>query len=132
MAVSDSFRTFALEQLGRVIPGGVRGRAMFGGVGIYAGERFMALLDDDTLYLKGDAVARPEYARAGMPPFMPGGDPSQAMQYYAVPPEVLEDADALRPWVALALAAADRQRTRKRPKGPGTGPGRGRGRGRRA
>ncbi len=47
MSVSPSFRTFVLEQLGRVVAG-VRGRAMFGGVGIYAGDLFFALIDDDT------------------------------------------------------------------------------------
>ena len=34
MAISDSYREFVLEQLGRVTP--VMGKSMFGGVGIYA------------------------------------------------------------------------------------------------
>ena len=41
--VSPSFRTFVLEQLGRCVPS-IRGRNMFGGVGIYAGELFFALI----------------------------------------------------------------------------------------
>ncbi len=43
MPVSPSFRTFILDQLSRVAPR-VRGRSMFGGVGIYAGELFFALI----------------------------------------------------------------------------------------
>jgi len=48
MSVSDSFRTFALEQLQRTVPD-VRARSMFGGVGVYAGELFFGLMDDDVL-----------------------------------------------------------------------------------
>lgn len=117
MPVTPGFREYALEQLGRVVPGGVRARAMFGGVGVYAGTRFFALLADDTLYLKGDDVTRADFARAGMPPFLPGDDPAQPMSYYGVSPEVLDDVDALAPWVEKALAAADRKgrrRARKR------------------
>ena len=53
MAVSPSFSTYILEQLGRSVRG-IRARNMFGGVGIYSGELFFALIDDDTLYFKVD------------------------------------------------------------------------------
>ena len=68
MAVSDSFRAFALEQLARVAPD-VPGRRMFGGVGIYSGADFFALLDDDALYLKADDGTRDAFVQAGMQPF---------------------------------------------------------------
>jgi DNA transformation protein and related proteins len=45
MAVSQSYREFVLEQLGRVMP--VNGKSMFGGVGIYAGALFFALIAED-------------------------------------------------------------------------------------
>jgi DNA transformation protein len=115
MPVGESFRRFALEQLGRVVPGGVRARAMFGGVGVYAGERFFALLDDDTVYLKADDATRADFVAAGLPPFTPFGDPTHVMSYYAVPADWLEDAETLRPWTDRALEAAGRTR-RKRPK----------------
>jgi DNA transformation protein len=111
--VGESFRRFALEQLGRVVPGGVRGRAMFGGVGVYAGERFFALLDDDTLYLKADDATRAAFVAEGLRPFMPFGDETHVMSYYGVPADWLEDAEALRPWVDRALEAAGRARRRK-------------------
>jgi len=37
----------------------LRSRHMFGGVGLYSGERFFAILTDDTLYLKADDASRP-------------------------------------------------------------------------
>lgn len=107
--VSDGFRDFALEQLGRVAPA-IRSRRMFGGVGVYSDDRFFALLDDDTLYLKADAVTRSEFEAAGMQPFRPFGEGGETMSYYAVSADVLEDAEALQPWVRRALDAAGRKR----------------------
>ncbi|HEV2669521.1 MAG TPA: TfoX/Sxy family protein [Gemmatimonadales bacterium] len=114
MPVSPSFRTFVLEQLGRVIPQ-VRARSMFGGVGIYAGERFFALIANDTLYLKVDDSNRPDFEARGMGPFMPFGDERDKMQYYEVPADLLDDPDALRPWAEKSIAVAtQRKRGRKR------------------
>src|SRR5437868_7009537 len=45
MAVSDSFRVFVLEQLEQTTRD-IRAKRMFGGVGIYAGEDFFALIDN--------------------------------------------------------------------------------------
>jgi DNA transformation protein len=109
MAVTKSFRTFTLEQLGHCAPG-IRGRSMFGGVGIYAGELFFALMADDTLYLKVDDTTRPSFAALGLEPFRPYGDDGEVMGYYEVPADVLEDTDALRPWVEAAIAVAIRAR----------------------
>lgn len=113
MAVSASFRAFVLDQLGRVATG-LRAKTMFGGVGLYAGELFFALVDDDVLYLKADTETRREFEAAGMEPFRPGGDGGEVMSYYAVAGDLLEDVDALKPWVDRALAAASRKRGRKR------------------
>ena len=112
MSVSPSFRTFVLEQLGRVTPG-IRARAMFGGIGIYGGDLFFALIDDDTLYFKVDDTNRPTFEARGMGPFRPSGPGGETMQYYEVPEEVLEDPDTLRPWVEDALAVARRKKTRR-------------------
>lgn len=116
MTVNPSFRTFVLDQLGRVVPG-LRSRSMFGGVGIYAGEFFFALIDDDTLYFKVDDSNRPHFEARGMGPFRPYGPEGETMQYYQVPDDLLEDADALRPWAENAIAVARRKkgkRTRRR------------------
>jgi DNA transformation protein and related proteins len=120
MPVTDGFRTFVLEQLEQVVRD-LRHRAMFGGVGIYAGEDFFALIADDTLYLKVDDATRPKYQTAGLMPFRPYGPDGEEMQYYQVAADVIEDPDALRTWVADAIAVARRaqaarppRRTRKR------------------
>ena len=119
MSVSPSYRTFVLEQLGRVIPD-VRARSMFGGVGIYSGHLFFALIADDTLYFKVDETNRADFENRNLDPFRPYGPEGEVMQYYQVPEEVLEDAEALRPWAEKAVAVARRSRSarggRKRPR----------------
>ncbi len=78
MSVSPSFRAFVLE------------------------------LDDDTLYFKVDDATRPQFTNRGMAPFSPYGEGGEVMQYYEVPADVMEDADALSAWVEAAIAVARR------------------------
>jgi DNA transformation protein len=86
---------------------------MFGGVGIYAGDLFFALIDDDTLYLKVDDANRARFEARAMEPFRASSPGGEAMQYYEVPADILEDADALRPWAESAIDAARRARRRR-------------------
>jgi DNA transformation protein and related proteins len=116
VSVSESFRTFVLEQLARSAPE-LRARNMFGGVGLYSGDLFFALMDDDVLYFKVDDGNRARFAERGMGPFQPGGEGGEVMQYYEVPAEVLEDAEALASWMAEAVEVARRARAQKRSKG---------------
>jgi DNA transformation protein len=112
MTVSPSFRTFVVEQLTRVLPD-VRARSMFGGVGIYAGSFFFALIADDVLYFKVDESNRPDFQAKGMEPFRPYGETGEVMQYYEVPPELLEEPEQLRAWAEKAVAAARRKKTKR-------------------
>lgn len=109
MPVSPSYRTFVLEQLGRVAPA-IRARSMFGGVGIYSDALFFALMDDDTLYFKVDDTNRPDYVAVGMGPFRPFGPDGEVMQYYQVPEELLEDVETLELWVGKAVEVARRRK----------------------
>jgi DNA transformation protein len=109
MRVSDGFRAFVLEQLAGVAH--LRSRAMFGGVGLYAGEVFFGLLARDVLYLKVDAGTRGAYEAAGMAAFRPYADRPGLMSYFAVPADVLEDGDELARWAADAIGAARRAST---------------------
>jgi DNA transformation protein len=111
MSVSPSFKTFVLEQLGRAVPG-VRGQGMFGGVGIYAGEFFFALIADDVLYFKVDDSNRGDFEARGMGPFRPFGEDGEVMQYYCVPEDLLEDPEALGLWCEKAIAVARRAKSR--------------------
>ncbi len=109
MAVSDSYRVFVLEQLGRVIPR-LHARDMFGGVGIYADDLFFALLADDTTYLKVDDTNRPDFEARALGPFRPFGESGEVMQYYQLSEDILEDPDELRTWVHKAIAVARARR----------------------
>jgi DNA transformation protein len=115
MPVTPSYRQFVLDQLGRVTPA-LRARNMFGGVGLYAGELFFALLASDTLYFKADDLNRGDFVARGMGPFRPFGEDGEVMQYYEIPEELLEDPEALRPWLDKAVDAA--RRAKSRGKGP--------------
>ncbi|MGH7561827.1 MAG: TfoX/Sxy family protein [Gemmatimonadales bacterium] len=119
MAVSPSYREFVVEQLARVLPD-VRARGMFGGVGLYTGDLFFALIDDDTLYFKVDDGNRHDYVARGLGPFMPFGPGKEVMQYYEAPAEVLEEMDRLREWAGKAVEVARRAKDRKgaKPKRP--------------
>jgi DNA transformation protein and related proteins len=109
VSVSAEYRSFVLEQLGRVAP--VTARNMFGGVGIYSSGLFFALMDDDVLYFKVDDSNRPSFEAAGSGPFRPYDD-ERVMSYYALPADLLDDVDALRPWMEAALTVARNARRR--------------------
>ena len=115
MPVTPSYRAYVLEQLNRAVPP-VRARAMFGGVGIYAGEVFFALIANDVLYVRTDDATRPAFESLGMPAFRPFEEHGPVMSYYQLPEEILEDADALREWASRAItgARAHRRRPTKR------------------
>src|ERR1051325_7628800 len=103
MPVSQTYREFVLEQLGRVTP--VTGKSMFGGVGIYAQGLFFALIADNRLYFKVDDATRPDFEQRVMEPFRPFGEDT-AMGYYEVPAEVVEDLNHLAPWTKKAIDVA--------------------------
>lgn len=115
MSVTPSFRQFVLEQLQRVLPA-IRAKSMFGGVGIYSEELFFALIDDETVYFKVNDTNRGDFEERGLGPFRPFGDEGETMQYYELPPDLLEDPDALRPWADKAVQVA-RQAKKKKTKG---------------
>jgi DNA transformation protein len=112
MAVNESFRSFVLDQLSRVATR-IRSRSMFGGVGIFSGDLFFALIDGDTLYLKVDDSNRGDFEARGLGPFRPFGDDGETMQYYQVDEGILEDVNELRPWVDKSVGVARAKRAAK-------------------
>jgi len=113
VAVSASFRTFILDQLSRVVSR-VRARPMFGGVGIYAGDLFFALIADDTLYFKVDDTNRSDFEQRRMKPFQPYGEGSEGMKYYQVPADLPDDPEALRPWAEKSIAVAAKKKEKRK------------------
>ncbi|MEJ0087116.1 MAG: TfoX/Sxy family protein [Pseudomonadota bacterium] len=99
------FLAYILEQLGAI--GRLRSRRMFGGVGLYSGDLFFGLIDDDTVFFKSDASNSADYTARNMPRFMPFPDrPEAVMAYYQVPADILEDAESLAAWARKSVAVA--------------------------
>jgi DNA transformation protein len=94
---------------------------MFGGLGLYSGEVFFAILAADELFFKVDDGNRAAYEAAGSEPFRPVVNKRQvSMSYFRVPLEVLEDAAELVAWAGAAIRAANAAvaKRRRAPKGP--------------
>lgn len=103
-----------LERLGRAASGEpVAARAMFGGVGLYVGGLFCALIADGRLFFKVDATNRADFERAGMDAFQPFPDRPGTMSYYELPERVLVDDSRLRAWLDKSLDVARRAATKK-------------------
>lgn len=95
----DTFKDFVLDQLDGLE--GLRGRAMFGGFGLYSGEAFFAIVFKSRLYFKTRAGTRDRYIERGMKPFRPSAKQSLT-SYYEVPLEIIEDAVQLTAWARAA------------------------------
>ncbi len=121
MAVQPQFLAYILEQLAGT--NDLHSRRMFGAVGLYSGELFFGLIDDDTLFLKTDGSNAADYTARNMPRFMPFPDrPEAVMSYYQVPADIIEDAESLITWARKSVAVALKSRAAKaRPKGRVTG-----------
>jgi DNA transformation protein len=83
---------------------------MFGGLGLYSGDRFFGVVDDDILYFKVDDETRPRYRKRGMRPFEPMGTPMNG--YWQVPAGVIEDVEELESWAREAIEVASRARVK--------------------
>jgi DNA transformation protein len=91
---------------------------MFGGIGLYAGDRFFGILAGDFLYFKVDETNRGDYEASGSSAFKPYADQPMTMPYFDVPIAVIEDPDELARWAArsIAIASAPTPRRARRPK----------------
>ena len=117
-AHEDAFVTHVLDQLDAVGP--VSARAMFGGFGLFLRGVMFALIADETLYFKTDAVNRAAFEEAGMAPFVYENKGRKvAMSYHEAPPDTLEDKEALAELARGAYAAAQRAKAAgpRRPRG---------------
>jgi DNA transformation protein and related proteins len=100
------FTAHCLELLAPL--GAVRARSMFGGVGLYVDDLFMALIADERLYLKVGAAHEAAFVAAGCAPFSytTAQGVSHTMGYRLAPDEALESPSAMQPWARRALEAA--------------------------
>lgn len=87
---------------------------MFGGLGLYMGEKFFGIVFGGRLYFKVDAKSRAEYEARGSKPFVYSRDGKKAtMSYFEVPAELLEDNERLRAWAVGAAAAGPSTKVKK-------------------
>ncbi|HEV3027697.1 MAG TPA: TfoX/Sxy family protein [Planctomycetota bacterium] len=93
----DSFRDYVLEQLGKE----ATCRAMFGGHGLYHGDRIFGIVYQGRLYFTTSPLTRPDFVKRGMKPFKPNARQT-LRSYYEVPVDVLENAEMLRAWALRA------------------------------
>ncbi len=109
MARRSEFLDFVIGQMAGL--GTVTARAMFGGYGLYCDGLFIAIIAHDTLYFKADALSQPHFEARGLARFQyqARGKTLQLM-YYAAPPEVHDEPQAMIAWGQLALTASVRAR----------------------
>lgn len=98
-----SFVTFLEEQLDRLPE--LRFKRMFGAYGIYAGAIFFGIVHQGCLYFKTNAQTRPRYEAAGMTALQVSAK-QKLGNYFQVPIEVVEDAEALEEWAKEAILSA--------------------------
>ncbi|MEX6507946.1 TfoX/Sxy family protein [Jiella sp. M17.18] len=93
-------------------------RRMFGGQGIYADGRIVAVVIRGTLYLKSDPESEAVYAAAGLERWTyqrPGRQPVK-MPYWRMPDDAFDDPDQATRWIAVADDAARRVALAEKPK----------------
>jgi DNA transformation protein and related proteins len=107
MAEASALVDYLLDQLTAL--GQVRGRAMFGGHGLYLDGLFVGIVSDETLYLKVDEATQPAFEAAGMQPLVYQSRGRWVrLSFWQAPAEVVEDPEALCSWVSDATQAARR------------------------
>src|SRR6266550_1026078 len=100
-----SLKDFVMDQL-RVLPE-LRAKPMFGGYGLYQSDQFFGILIQGRLYFKTDDQTRSAYIERGMGPFVyEKARRPTTLNYFEVPPDVLESRENLVEWAQLAVAVA--------------------------
>lgn len=114
MANSPDFLGHVNELLATA--GQVVARRMFGGHGIYLDGLFVAIVDDDELYLKADDMTRAVFDAASCASFVYAKDgKNMTMNYRRAPDDAMDAPHLMLPWARLALAAAVRAKANKAP-----------------
>lgn len=98
-----------VEWVAEIVPVSVTSRRMMGGWTLYGDGAVFAIVADDLLWFKADAVSDAEWDAAEAPRFtydMRGKTGS--MNYRRAPEDCYDDAQALSRWASLALEAGVR------------------------
>jgi DNA transformation protein len=110
MTADGGFVAHVLELLSPC--GRAEAKRMFGGHGVYLDGLFIAIIADDELYLKADALSRGRFEDEGCAPFVyVKRGKTMTMSFWRAPGEALDAPHLMQPWARLALAAALRARS---------------------
>lgn len=107
MSKDESFKEYVTTEVLAAVDG-ISARSMFGGYGIYRNGIFFALIADGVLYFKVDESNKKEFEKLGSKPFIyisPKGK-KMTMNYYQLPPEVMENRDEVGNWVEKSYRVA--------------------------
>ncbi len=104
---SMSFEGRALDRFSEL--GDITSRPLFGGHGIYWNDVIFGIRFRGRLYLKVDEESKGEYLARGIGPFRPN-DRQTLKSYDEVPPEILDDREALLSWAREAIRAGQASR----------------------
>jgi DNA transformation protein len=96
----EDFEDWVLNRLSEL--GEIAVRPMSGGHGLYWRDVIFGMVFRDRLYFKVDDRSKGEYLARGMGPFRPN-ERQTLKSYFEVPPEVLEDREALLSWAREAI-----------------------------
>ena len=114
MAVSTEYKAFVREVFEPL--GAVDIKHMFGGAGVYYRDVMFALISNETLYLKVDALNQEMFEAAGAERFhfrpQSGKNVGKAiaMSFWELPEELLDDPAALVGWLHASVDAAYRSK----------------------
>ena len=102
MSVSKDFLEYIIDQLSEW--GGVTSRKLFGGAGLYRDNKMFGLVADNVVYLKVDKTSKDKFILAGSSPFKPFPNRPTIMSYFELPPDILENPEALIEWSKESLS----------------------------
>ena len=101
--------------------GEITNKYMFGGYCLYCDGAVFALVADNALLLKADAINRPRFEAIGAQPFRPFPDKPETMSYYPPPANFFDDSDVMLDWGRMSVEAG-RRGQKKKPAGKKTIP----------
>src|SRR5437016_2593795 len=83
-------------------------RRMFGGAGIFVGERMIGLVFRDVIYLKADAETIPAFEQEGLAPFSYAtrNGEHKLTSYWRMPDRLYDNPEELARWAHAAHRAA--------------------------
>jgi DNA transformation protein and related proteins len=91
-------------------------RRMFSGAGVFAGDRMIALVSREVIYLKADMETIPRFEQEGLAPFSyatKNGE-HKLTSYWRMPDRLYDDPEELARWARAAHAAALRAADKKK------------------